>query len=345
MAKVYPLLLAILYSLLFATAKGQSPLTDSLEAYYRQYEKKEITAKGYLRQAGRLLDKQFAQGVLFEREDLIRILEPYKKIAWSADSLNAFRINYYINLSNNANYANREGESVYFLEKAEKEVNTHYGQRSLMVAGRKCNTYWDKHAYQKVIDTYEECVDYLNEFPTLISNKDINMNIAASYINVINPAIASYAHLRDTAKVESTLKLAENIHQALIAVIKPQHQNTLTINFYQNHLYFHKYFTLLHKRQESYDTLEKMSAALFNSEHASDAIIGNLLPILYTAKADFFLHYEINDSAAYYIDKLKGDAVDFGQHYYTINRLEANLWANKGQYRKAYEIAMSAAHH
>src|SRR5690606_28398676 len=120
MAKVYPLLLTILYSLLFTTAEGQSPLTDSLEAYYRQYEKKEITAKGYLRQAGRLLDKQFAQGVLFEREDLVRILEPYKRIAWSADSLHSFRINYYINLSNNTNYANREGESVYFLEKAEK---------------------------------------------------------------------------------------------------------------------------------------------------------------------------------------------------------------------------------
>src|SRR5690606_15785544 len=197
MAKVYPLLLAILYSLLFATAKGQSPLTDSLEAYYRQYEKKEITAKGYLRQAGRLLDEQFAQGVLFEREDLIRILEPYKKIAWGADSLNAFRINYYINLSNNANYANREGESVYFLERAEEEVYTHYGQRSLMVAGRKCNTYWDKHNYQKVIKTYEECVDYLRKFPTLIENKGININIAASYINVVNPAIAAYAHLRD----------------------------------------------------------------------------------------------------------------------------------------------------
>ena len=338
--------------LLFATAHGQSSFADSVETSYKQYQQKQITTKEYLKHTGKLLDEQFAQGVLFKREDLVRILEPYKKIAWSADSLSAYRINYYINLSNNANYANREGESVYFLEKAEKEVNNHYQQRSLMVAGRKCNTYLDKLNYQKVIDTYKEYADYLNEFPTLIRNKAINLNISTSYINVINPAIAAYAKMRDTAQVEATLKLAENIYKELAEAINPQNSNKHKIlnfhqfvNFHQNYLYFHKYFTLLDKRKESYQALEKMSAVLHESKYANPGIIGPLFPVLYTAKTDFFLHYGLNDSAAYYIDKLKDNAVDFGSHYYTIYRLEANLWANKGQYKEAYEAAMLAAHH
>jgi len=343
--KLSPILAIIFGLLLGNSVQGQSSFADSVQAIYKQYEKRHITVNEYLNRTGKMLDKQFAQGVLFEREELIRILEPYRQLAWRADSLAPYRINYYINLSNNANYANREGESVYFLEKAEKEINMHYQQRGLMVAGRKCNTYLDKRNYHKVIDTYKEVADYLQEFPVLIREKAVNRNIGLSYINVINPVVAAYVELRDTAQVEATIKLAEDIHRELAKVIHPHSQNMMTVNFYQHYLYFHQYFTLLNRREESSRALENMTNVLYGPDRSADAIIGNLLPTLYTAKTDFFLHYGLNDSAAYYIDKLKGDAVDFGNHYYTINRLEANLLANKGQYQQAYESAMLAAHH
>ncbi|SFS80541.1 sensor histidine kinase [Sphingobacterium wenxiniae] len=339
-----PLLIACCF-LLLPTAYGQSDGAAILQDLYSQYQNKQTTAKDFLNHTSRAIDEQFAAGHLFEREELIRMLEPYREIAWSADSLSPFRINYYICLSNNANYANREGESVYYLEKAEKEIEAHYGQPSLMVAGRKCNTYLDKNNYKKVIDTYQEVADYIGKFPTLIREKAVNLNIGLSYINVINPVVEAYAQLRDTAQLSATLKLAEAIHEELAKRVEPQNQNMMTVNFYQHYLYFHQYFTLLGKRKESEQALEKMTEVMQGPERAADAITGHLLPTLYTAKADFFLHYGLNDSAAHYIDKLKADPVHFGNHYYNMHRMEANLLANKGRYQQAYESAMLSAQH
>src|SRR3546814_2657714 len=97
--------------------------------------------------------RRFASVVDFHRDTLIQRLSMFRELAWSYDSLIASRINYYIFLSNNANYGNREGESIYFLEKADQEIFSAHGEKPLSVAGRKCNMYVDKSNYANVIAT------------------------------------------------------------------------------------------------------------------------------------------------------------------------------------------------
>ncbi len=324
---------------------AQTPSNLDIIQLNEQFTKGMLDKKDYLDATDNWINEQFAAGVHFERDTLTNLLSTWKSVAWKADSLSAYRINYYIILSNNANYANREGESVYFLEKAEQEVLATHGEKPLMVAGRKCNTYIDKRNYKNVIATFEKEKAYIKQFPDLIRSKKINLNIAASFINVLNPTINAYANLCDSVKLNETLALAEDIHGALKNQLKPLHNTTFTVNFYMQQLYYYKFFTLENNKYRAREALSAMDHALHSDTTRPASLIGRLQPVLSTRMVEFFLKYKQNDSAAYYLDKLKSIPGVFTDHDFTLNRFEAELLANQGDYRNAYDYAMDAMAH
>lgn len=317
------------------------PTIQQLDAQWKQGE---LDTRQYINAVNDWINLQFASGARFHRDTLIKRLVTFRELAWSADSLNASRINYYINLSNNANYANREGEGIYFLEKAQQEIIAAHGEKPLLVAGHKCNMYVDKRNYEKVIATYEQERDYIAQFPELIRSKEINLNIAASFINVLNPTIQAYANLNDTMRLNETVDLAEAIYSELAKQMKPTSNTAFTVNFYMKNLYYHKYFTAEHHRQKSRDALTAMQTALYADTTIPSGLVRQLVPVLDTKLIDYFLRYKQNDSAVYYLAKLKASPGVFTDHNFTLNRFEAELLANQGEYQLAFERAKAAAH-
>src|SRR3546814_15337679 len=88
--------------------------------------------------------------------------------------------------------------------------------------------YVDKSHYANVIATYEGERDYIEQFPELLRSKAINLNIAASFINVLNPTVQAYAKLGDTKQLNKTLALAEAIYSELTKQMKPTSYTTFT---------------------------------------------------------------------------------------------------------------------
>ncbi len=343
MIKRLPALLGVLFiSLSILVGFGQDHQAINIQQLNAKLAAGELDKKAYMDAVDEWVNQQFASGVHFERDTLVSLLATWKTVAWSADSLDAYRINYYINLSNNANYANREGESVYFLEKAEQEVLATHGEKPLMVAGRKCNTYIDKRNYRNVIATYEKERAYIERFPELIRNKQLNLNIAASFINVLNPTVNAYAKLRDTIRLDQTIALAEQIHTELKARIKPEHNTAFTVNFYMQQLHYYKHFTLEDNREKAREALHAMRHALFGDTTRPASLVGRLQPVLATRLVEFFLKHQKNDSAAHYLAELKAIPGVFTDHDFTLNHFEAELLANQGRYREAYDRARAA---
>jgi len=320
----------------------EHPTIQQLDA---QWKRGELETRQYINAVNDWMNLQFAAGVRFHRDTLIQRLSTFRELAWSADSLRASRINYYIDLSNNANYANREGEGIYFLEKAEQEILSAYGEKPLLVAGHKCNMYVDKRNYEKVIATYEQERDYIAQFPELLHEKAMQLNIAGSFINVLNPTVIAYARLGETTRLNETITLAEDIFSELKKQMKPESYNGFIINFYMKNLYYHKYFTAEHNQQKSWEALNGMRNALYvDNEDKQAGMIPQLAPVLETKLIDYFLTYKQNDSAAFYIAKLKSTPGVFTDHDFTLNRFEAELLANQGKYELAFERATAAVH-
>ncbi|MFB2119288.1 sensor histidine kinase [Parapedobacter sp. 2B3] len=320
----------------------EHPTIQQLDAQWKQGE---LDTRQYTNAVNDWVNLQFASGVHFHRDTLIQRLYTFRQLAWSADSLSSSRINYYIYLSNNANYGNREGEGVYFLEKAEQEIIAAHGQKPLLVAGHKCNMYVDKRNYEKVIATYEQERDYIAQFPELLRAKAIQLNIAGSFINVLNPTAIAYARLGDATRLNETIALAEDIYSELKKQMKPESYKGFIINFYMKNLYYHKYFTAEHNQQKSWEALSGIRNALYvDSKDNQAGMIPQLAPVLETKLIDYFLTYKQNDSAAFYIAKLKASPGVFTDHDFTLNRFESELLANQGKYKQAYEWARAATH-
>jgi len=323
-----------------ALSADEPPTIQQLDAQWRHGE---LDTRHYINAINDWINLQFASGVRFHRDTLIKRLATFRELAWSADSLSASRINYYINLSNNANYANREGEGIYFLEKAEQEIMAAHGEKPLLVAGHKCNMYVDKRNYKNVVATYERERDYIAQFPELLRTKAIQRNIAASYINVLNPAAIAYARLGDTTRLNETIALAEAIYSELEKEMKPESYTGFIINFYMKNLYYHKYFTAEHDQQKSWEALNMIRDALYvDNKDKQAGMIQQLVPVLETKLVDYFLTYKQNDSAAFYIAKLKTSPGVFTDHDFTLNQFEAELLANQGKYQLAFERAKAA---
>ncbi|MEC3879585.1 sensor histidine kinase [Parapedobacter sp. 10938] len=324
-----------------ALIADESPTIQQLDAQWKQGE---LSTREYTRAVNDWINLEFTAGVHFHRDTLIQRLSTFRELAWSADSLSASRINYYINLSNNANYGNREGEGIYFLEKAEQEILAAHGEKPLLVAGRKCNMYVDKRNYKKVVATYNEERDYIEQFPELLQSKAINLNIAASFINVLNPTAIAYATLGDTTSLNETIALAEAIYSELEKQMKPTSHTAFTVHFYMKNLYYHKYFTAEHHQQKSLDALNTMRTALYTDTTIAAGLVGQLVPVLETKLIDYFLTYKQNDSAAFYIAKLKATPGVFTDHDFALSRFESELLANQGKYQLAFERATDAVH-
>ena len=339
---LYLLVTCTLLTVSAQAADAEEP--PSIQQLDAQLEKGELTDNEYLKAVANWVQRQFAAGNHFHRDSLIKHLATFQQIAWGTDSLVAPRINYYIDLSNNANYANRDGESIYFLEKAEQEISAAYGEKPLLVAGRKCNSYYDNGSYRNVITTYQQVRDYIQQFPELLRSKAINLNIAASFINVLKPTVQAYAKLQDTTGVNEALRLAEQIYEELAKQINPARPNAVTIRFYMRELYYHKYFTLEHDQRKSREALQAMQTALYADSSASATLIGQLAPVLETKLVDYFLTYHQNDSAAYYLARLKEIPDVFSDHNFTLNLYEARLLGNQGKYQLAFERTEAAVH-
>ncbi len=337
--------MCLLIGMLTVTAPTLVSVADehpTIQQLDGQWKQGDLDSRGYANAVNDWINRQFAAGVHFHRDTLIQRLATFREFAWSADSLSSSRINYYINLSNNANYGNREGEGIYFLEKAEQEILAAHGEKPLLVAGRKCNMYIDKRNYKNVIATFEQERKYIERFPELLRSKAINLNIAASFINVLNPTVQAYAKLGDAAGVDGTIALAEAIYSELEKQMKGSSNTAFTVNFYMKNLNYHKYFTTEHHQQQSWEALNAMQTALYADTTRPAGLVQQLAPVLETKLIDYFLTYKQNDSAAFYIAKLKASPGVFTDHDFTLNRFEAELLANQGKYQQAFERAADA---
>lgn len=333
------LLCALLWlgTILLTKAQQIAPI-DSLT---QQFNAGELTDAEYLRLVDRWMDQTFASGELFDKNTLINLLEPYRRLAWQEHILDAHRINYYIHLNNNASYAHREGESIYFLEKAEQQIIELYNEKPLMVAGRKCNSYANNHHYRNVINTYEAEKEYLQSFPGLLSEKNINLNIAGGFINVLHPTAHAYAMLGDTANLEETIQLAESIYEAFAQYVGPEIYTGFSVHFYMQSIHHYKQFVLLRNEAGSAAVLADMQQALHPDTVRFAALVETLRSTWIDRAVQHHLTFHNNDSAAHYLALLKETRSTVTQPA-SIYRYESQLMANEGQLEQAYLQASTA---
>lgn len=320
-------------------------LCQALDSIYlKDLDNRKFSQQEYLEKMDHWLAKEFSLGRTFSQEELTKRLKVYYEISNNSKELSLFIINYYINLANNAEYAKRNGESIYYLEKAEKEILRLYGEKSLIVSARKINVYLDNRNYQKVIQTYQHISPYLLSFPSLIKEKSINLNISLEYISILTPAIEAYVELRMVKEAASVYVLSEKIYRELKKNLPQDNLSAQYINFYQAKIRFLNSLNGKFLKSQALNALSEMKNVMSNKLLISKQSSNDILGEYYLMSAKYYLLTRDTDSVKIYIDSIRNVPFLNEEQAYQGNILSALLEAEEGNYRMAFNKMSQVAH-
>jgi signal transduction histidine kinase len=320
-------------------------LCQALDSIYlKDLDNRKFSQQEYLEKMDHWLAKEFSLGRTFSQEELTKRLKVYYEISNNSKELSIFKINYYINLANNAEYAKRNGESIYYLEKAEKEILRLYGEKSLIVSARKINVYLDNRNYQKVIQTYQHISPYLLSFPRLIKEKSINLNISVEYISILTPAIEAYVQLKMVKEAASVYVLSEKIYRELKKNLPQDNLSAQYINFYQAKIRFLNSLNGKFLKSQALNALSEMKNVMSNKLLISKQSSNDILGEYYLMSAKYYLLTRDTDSVKIYIDSIRNVPFLNEEQAYQGNIFSALLEAEEGNYRMAFNKMSQVAH-
>ncbi|MDR6736228.1 sensor histidine kinase [Sphingobacterium sp. 2149] len=304
--------------------------------FLKLIENNKVEKREYLDKMDIWVDKEFSAGRTFSREELTEHLKTYLALTQKHKEFYLYKINYYIKLANNAQYANRNGECFYFLEKAEKEIFKLFKQRSLIVSARKINVYLENRNYKKVVDTYRKNRSYLNTLPQLIKDKALNLNISIEYISLFNPAMEACVEIGNIKEADSVFALSERIYAELKQKLPQDNLQAQYVNFYQAHIRYQYSLNGVFKKDKALQALNEMKLAV-NSEFVNANEINNdIRSKYYLSKAKYYLRVGIKDSTNSYLDSLRNVPFLNEEQHYEANALTTLIAEKEGNYYKAY---------
>lgn len=308
------------------------------------FDNKKTSRIAYFDKMDLWVDQQFSKGVTFPREKLVEHLKTYKEYTKESDDFVPYRINYYIMLANNAEYSNRNGECIYYLEKAEKEINDFYGQKALMVAGRKINVYLENRNYKKVLETYDANLLYLSSFPKLIQQRKVNLNISMTYISILNPAIEAFVATGDYTGAEKVYALSERIYAELKKKLPQDNTSAQHVNFYQAHIRYQQSLTRSFPSKMAVEALADMKKAIYNNIIQEKEISNNIRSKYYLSKANYYYKIQNKDSTYRYLDSLRSIPFLKEEQQYEANALTTLIAEKEGDFFTAYTKMKKVAH-
>ncbi len=162
----------------------------------------------YLIKAQALTEKSFKDPSLKEK------LTRYREIAWSNEDYRPFRVKYYAFLANHATAVHKEGFTIYYLEKMEKELqeikpytnSLNQPRLLLYIYGRNNHINQDKR-----IAIIDSVMPFLKSLPSILSKSPTPVNTCVNAFTILKHASNLYLERKDTLRVLESVNLAKQI--------------------------------------------------------------------------------------------------------------------------------------
>lgn len=305
---------------------------DSLDQLYQTGKVKKLE---YLELSKKFFDLEMTNGVSHESSEMLKITRLFKQIVWSDDSLRKSRSDYYIIMANNARAANRNGEVLYYCDKADKEREAR-GIRSLFVVAQKCVFFSENESHAKVIQAYKTKYDYISSMPDLIRKDSIKNINDMTVFGILELVSLAYANLQDTAALQQTINIAERIRNALKSNAGLNKAKMVEGDFFINCMYHHQSRILLMDQRKTRHILNRFWDILGKEKTSNPALSSMLETGLLQMEFEYHLDAKNNDSAAYYLAQMKASPAAAMVHGYMIPEYEAWVLAGKGNFNNAY---------
>lgn len=334
------ILIIFLLSVMFTSVSAQS-LSRGLEEFDKlahAHNTALLTDYDYLVKADSIVHQLFSEGVHFETEELVQLLETYKRIAWSKPEYSNNRISYHTLFFNNARLFKKRGASIYYAEKITQEYRANNEENPLMEQLQKNRIYQELLMHDKIIENYEADKAYIEKLPELIEEGTVSYPVGLNAMYVLSPTISAYIKMDDTTAVTRKMGLARQIS----TIVGSHPEVTRTQMLYNDMLMIGMELSLANfeqdfqKARKHIDQMEALKTVY--SDQVTNFIDVNLIP----RRIDNYLALGLADSARYYIQLYEslptfGDRQKAALHVY-----QSKLETIGGNYKAAYESVVEA---
>ncbi|MHC8949430.1 sensor histidine kinase [Sphingobacterium hungaricum] len=317
------------YMLVFSfVSKAQSTVSpqksfDQLNVAYRSGKLHDTI---YLQKTDSLVGHFLNQGIMFESNELAKLLDVYQDIAWGKKRYDDYRVDYYMYLLNNARMFDKRGASIYYAEKVNKELRNSNKDETWVELAQKLYIYSGQLNYEKILSGYKSAKPKFAILPERLKKRQVRYRDGLNSLYVLSPAIMAAASIKDTAEVYEIEAFADGIIDELRKMEGQTRQDMMLLEFHK-----FEFDYALANYEENYIEAEKILFRVEDlKETFSDIQTGILDFNLIQWRLELYIHLKNIEKSEYYLQRFES-IPEFGETQKgTILRFKARIEDLKG---------------
>lgn len=267
----------------------------------------------------------------FPQDQLIQLLEQYKKLAWSDKKFEQYKALYYGHLATNANIQGRVGEAIFYAGKYDEQTEK-LGNNSFLKNIILFKHYQSNKNYIKAIEFFEQNEQELYSFSI---ERKLTPEDQINQITIFGVVIEAYLYYEKTSRARELITKLRKFNElvqksdqlgiysktmAYVQTLVPEIQLSLALNLHQK------------ANKDITDGLKHLNA---NKKELAGSY-NDFMNVLSNLKVDYLTRVKKYKEASTLLSTLRPDKYLFGNDSLFLSLKEANLQANMGSYREAY---------
>lgn len=340
---VFVFLFCMCYTVL--PVSGRSEKDSALQAFDHLtagYQKGRIPDTGYLKGAYDGVQNMMALNIAMEQAELLKILEPFRQLAWSSPRYNQYKRLYYSLLSNYAQMSSRYGEMLYYAEKIAQIEEAIRKRPSLSALTVIADYYISNQAYAKVVELYNQRKKYLQDIPAVAQQEKMTPTDLVQTVMLLEKCSKSFFELHDITHGEEVVSLMQRI----VTLIKTKYE---TDNVILSNLSFMQAMAAYNKGKAKSDAAMQQDAigqlGRLSADTSTPEYLKYYLQVAWAEwETAYYLNYYNADSARHYMNRyevLTSEDHSPYNHYLAL-KWKAEYLYQEGRYQESAELLRSA---
>lgn len=311
------------------------------------YQKGKIDETTYLKSIYSSIQQIMTQNVNLDNKELLHLLEPFRRLAWSGKDYEYRRL-YYTMLSNYAQMFARYGEMLYYGEKIDRLEQEATRRPSLAASTIIADYYMIHQAYPKMSALFAKEKDYLLRIPQIAKETHMDVTDLVQATFLLEKYSNALYRINDSPAIAAMETALEGIAGAATTGLKANKENG---NILAN-VEYSKISVLYHRASAREDTGLQQQVFRRMDGLLLDSITPDYLkPAIYNMslywRVSYYLKYYNADSLNQYLtlyeECMKNEEIPYNQ--YLLKRYKAEALYRAGRYKESADILQASDAH
>lgn len=344
------LIFILIVILLIPSSKGYGKDTkdsaiNALSGITKAYQKGVISGRDFLDSTFSGVQVIMSSNIKLDNVELLKLLEPFRQLAWRDKNFEDYRRSYYALLSNYAQASARYGEMLYYAEKLDKIEHKDNKRPSLSASTIIADYYMTHRAYAKVCSLFAKEKDYLLSIPNRETGDSTKITNLIQAVILLSKYIEAFYLLSDSNAASEATAAMDGI-AAMVSAKAETHEDKdifiANVAYLRNRVLYHRAVAIGDKmmQQQAFGQMQWLQSDSATPEYLKNYIIVTLVDW----KVSYYQKYNDADSLNHYLDVYEQLIEDEGIPYnqYLLKRSRAEALYKAGRYQESADMMQAA---